>query len=123
MSYLRAAVSANLPPKQVIFNDPSHKEYDRWDLRLLKAFYFAQDFIRDGVPVWWDESDRVFFEVDKRISRSRAATQRAEESENGKDKKSPPGRYFIPIPKTRDGSALPTFKEWAEEQDHKRGQK
>lgn len=92
-------------------------------MKLLKAFHFAEDFIRDGVPIWWDESDDVFFEVEKRISRSRAATQRAEKTENGKDKESPPGRYFIPIPKTRGGGAMPTFKDWIEEQARKKGRK
>lgn len=89
----------------------------------MKAAYFAQDFIREGIPVWWDESDDVNFEVEKRISRSRAATQRAEESENGKDKKSPPGRYYIPIPKARGGQSLPTFADWVEETARKRGKK
>jgi hypothetical protein len=112
-----------LPPKQVIFNDPKHTEYDYWDLRLLKAFHFAEDFIRDGVPLWWDESDSVFFEVERRISKSKAALQRAEEQENGKDKKSPPGRYYIPVPKTRDGSEMPSFQDWAEEQERKKGRK
>ena len=65
----------------------------------------------------------MHFEVEKRISRSRAATQRAEESENGKDKKSPPGRYYIPVPKTRGGAPLPTFAEWAEESARKKGKK
>lgn len=123
MSYVRAAVAANLPPKQVIFNDPSHTEYDFWDLRLLKAYHFANDFIRDGIPVWWDESDDVFFEVEKRISRSKAATARAEKAESGKDKTPPDGRYYVPVPKTRGGASLPTFQEWQEEQARKKGRK
>lgn len=89
----------------------------------MKAGYLAKDFIRDGIPIWWDESDDVFFEVEKRISRSRAAQQRAEESETGKDKKAPPGRYYIPVPKTRGGAPLPTFADWVEEQARKRGKK
>lgn len=121
MSYVRAAVSANLPPKQVIFNDPNHTKYDFWDLRLLKAYYFAQDFIRDGVPIWWDESDSVFFEVEKRISRSKAATQRAEKAETGKDKNPPEGRYYVPVPKTRGGAEMPSFSDWVAERERKKG--
>ncbi len=121
MSFVRAAVLAHLPPKMVIFNDPEHKEYDFWDLRLLKAYHFAQDFIRGGIPVWWDESDDVVFEVEKRISRSEAAKQRAEKSETGKDKSAPPGRYYIPVPKTRGGASFPTFKDWIEQEERKRG--
>lgn len=109
-----------MPPKQVIFNDPKHTTYDYWDLKLLKALAFADDFIRDGVPVWWDESDDVFFEVEKRISRSRAAVQRSEEQESGKDKTPPKGRYYVPVPKTRGGAPLPTFAQWAEQQDKKK---
>jgi hypothetical protein len=89
----------------------------------LKAAYFAQDFIREGVPIWWDESDDVFFEAEKKISRSRAAVQRAEESETGKDKKAPPGRYYVPVPKTKGGKPLPSFLQWTEEQARKRGKK
>lgn len=118
-SYLRAAINANLPPKQVIFNDPTHTEYDFWDLRLLKAYYFAQDFYRDGIPVFWDESDDVMFEVEKRISRSRAAVQRAEDSENKGERKAPPGRYYIPTPKTRGGAPFPTFKDWLNDEQRK----
>lgn len=124
MSYVRAAIKAQLPPKQVIFNDPSHKEYDYWDLMIMKAYYFSEDFIRDGVPIWWDESSDVFFEAEPRISKSRAATQAAEERENtGKDKKSPHGRYFIPVPKTRGGAPFPTFQNWVEESEKLRGRK
>ena len=65
----------------------------------------------------------MFFEVEKKISRSRAAIKRAEDSENGKDKSSPPGRYYIPVPKTKGGRPLPTFLEWTEEQARKRGKK
>lgn len=122
-SYLRAAVEAHLPPKQVIFNDPTHTEYDYWDLKLLKAYYFTKDFFRDGVPVWWDESDDVLFEAERRTSRSRAATQKAEEMENKGDKKAPPGRYYIPVPKTRGGAPLPTFKDWLDQEERKKGQK
>lgn len=90
---------------------------------MLKAYYFAKDFIREGVPIWWDESDDVSFEVEKRISRSRAAVQRAEKSENGEKKSAPDGRYYIPVPKTRGGVPLPTFQDWIKEQERKKGLK
>lgn len=90
---------------------------------MLKAYYFAEDFIREGVPVWWDESDDVFFEVERRISRSRAEVERDQEKENGKDKKAPPGRYYVPVPKTKNGQPLPTFKDWLAAQERKKGRK
>lgn len=90
---------------------------------LIKAYWFSEDFIRDGVPIWWDESDEVFFEVEKRISRSRAAVERTQDSENGKDKKAPAGRYYIPTPKTRGGAEFPSFEDWVAEQERKKGRK
>lgn len=89
----------------------------------MKAYFFQLDFVRDGIPVWWDESDDVFFETEKKISRSRAAVKRAEDSESGKDKSPPPGRYYIPVPKTRGGAPLPTFEDWINEQERKKGKK
>lgn len=90
---------------------------------MLKAYYLTEDYSRDGVPLWWDESDVVAFEVEKRISKSRAAIQRAEDAENSKDKKSPPGRYYIPVPKKIGGGPLPTFNDFIAQQEHKKGKK
>lgn len=116
-------MKANLPPKQVLFNDPSHTKYDYWDLMLLKAYHFSEDFIREGVPIWWDENDDVTFEAERRISKSAAAKQRAEDVENSGDKKSPPGRYYIAVPKTRGGKPLPTFDDWIVQQEAHKGRK
>lgn len=90
----------------------------------MKALAFANDFIRDGVPIWWDESPDVFFEVEKRVSRSAAALQRAEASESGPNKEAPKGRYYVPVPKTRGGAAMPTFADWlVERAKHKSADK
>jgi hypothetical protein len=123
LPYIKAAVEAGLPPKQVIFDDPSHKEYDFWDLRLIKAYHFAEAFVREGVPMWWDESDDVAFDVERRISRSRAASDRAEKAESGKDKTPPPGRYYVPVPRSVGGKPMPTFADWIEQQERKKGKK
>lgn len=111
-----------MPPKQVIFEDPSHTEYDFWDLRLLKAHHFAEDFTRDGIPVWWDESDDVAFEVKRRTSRSKAALSRAEEQDS-KSKAKHHGRYYIPVPKRIGGGDLPTFQEWVQARARQEGRK
>ena len=120
-SFIRAAVEAGLPPKQVIFSNPKHKEYDFWDLRLLQAYYFAQDFTRNGIPVWWDESNDVVFEVKKKVSRSKAAVDRAEKRDAKGDKGSKDGVYYVPVPKTRGGAPFPTFEAWASEQSRLSG--
>lgn len=123
LSYIKAAVQAGLPPKQVIFADPEHTEYDFWDLRLIAAYHFAEAFVHEGVPMWWDESPDVAWTVEKRVSRSRAAISRAEKSETGKDKEPPPGRYYLPEPHGIGGKSLPSFDEWQKQQESLKGRK
>jgi hypothetical protein len=112
---LKAAVEAGLPPTAVILNDTSHKEWSEWDFKLLKAHHLVQDWYRDGIPIWWDESDRVTFDAKARVSKSRAAIERAQESAS-KNNKPSPGRYFIAEPRVMDGGELPTRDEWLDEQ-------
>ena len=78
-----------------------------------------QDWYRDGVPVWWDESDRVTFDAVARVSKSRAAIERAQEKAS-KGKSQVHGRYFVAEPKVLDGGAFPTRDEWLEEQAKKK---
>lgn len=93
-----------------------------WDYRLLKAHYILQDWYRDGVPLWWDESDRVTFDAKPRFSKSRAAVERAQEALSKKKTKSY-GQYFVTEPRVIDGGELPTREEWIEEQKRKAGDK
>lgn len=78
-----------------------------------------QDWYRDGIPIWWDESERVAFNAKARVSKSRAAIERAQESSTKNNKKSVPGRYFIAEPVVTDGGEMPTRAEWMEEQANK----
>ena len=72
-------------------------------------------FTRDGIPVWWDESQRVSFEVKRKTSRSRAALDKAE-ADDSKKSSPPKGVYYVPTPRTNDGNPeLPTFQEWQDE--------
>jgi hypothetical protein len=91
-----------------------------WDYRLIKAHYLLEDWYRDGIPIWWDESDRVTFDAKARFSKSRAATERAQEAD-GKKKAKSYGKYYIVEPKVMDGGELPTRDEWLEEQYKKNG--
>jgi len=111
---LRAAVDSGQPPTAVIFSDPDHKDWTSWDYKLLKAHYILQDWYRDGIPIWWDESERVAFETKARVSKSRAAIERAQEKA-GKNKTTTHGRYFVAEPKVIDGGDMPTRDEWLEE--------
>ena len=117
---LKAAVKSGQPPTAVILNDTSHKEWTQWDYKLFKAHYILEDWYRDGIPIWWDESDRVAFEAKARVSKSRAAIERAQESA-GKKKNTVHGRYFIAEPRVIGGGELPTRDEWVEEQAAKSG--
>jgi hypothetical protein len=104
----------------MIFDDPSHDKWDIWDYRLFKAHYILEDWYRDGIPVWWDESDRMTFDAKARVSKSRAAIERAQEADSKKKSKSH-GRYFIAEPRVMDGGDMPTRDEWLKEQEIKRG--
>jgi hypothetical protein len=117
---LKAAAVIGHPPTAVIFSDPSHKEWTVWDYRLIKAHHILKDWYRDGVPIWWDESDRVTFDAKARTSKSRAAIERAQEAD-GKKKSKSHGRYFTAEPRVMDGGELPTRAEWLEEQQNKSG--
>lgn len=68
-----------------------------------------------GVPIYWDRSERVDFEVGIAYSKSRAVLDRAEEREMNSKTKSY-GKSFYPIPRSKDGGPLPTLEEWMEEQ-------
>jgi hypothetical protein len=117
---LKAAAQIGHPPTAVIFSDPSHKKWTMWDYRLLKAHYMLQDWYRDGIPLWWDESDRVTFDAKARYSKSRAAIERAQESD-GKKKSKQYGKYYVAEPRVVDGGEMPTRDEWIEEQERKQG--
>ena len=91
-----------------------------WDYRLIKAHYILKDWYRDGVPLWWDESDRVTFDAKARFSKSRAAIERAQEAD-GKKKSKAYGKYYIVEPRVMDGGEMPTRHEWLEEQKNKSG--
>jgi hypothetical protein len=93
-----------------------------WDYRLFKAHYIIQDWYRDGIPIWWDESERVTFDAVARISKSRAAIDRAQNSSSSNNKKPVHGRYYVATPKVMDGGEMPTREEWLLEQDKKSNQ-
>lgn len=103
----------------MIFNDPS-AEWTDWDYKLVKALVIYEDYKSGtGVPMYWDRSDRVRFEVGSYVSRSKASLDRAEEKAS-KQKTTSYGKIFYPIPVTMDGGPLPTLQEFLEEQELKR---
>lgn len=118
---MKAAVLSGQPPLAVIFEEPEHVTWDIWDYRLFKAHYILQDWYRDGIPVWWDESDRVTFDAVARVSKSRAAIDRAQNSASKSKAKPVHGRYYVAQPRVMDGGEFPTREEWLKEQADKAG--
>jgi hypothetical protein len=115
---IRAAVKVGKPPLMFIFEDPTH-EWGKWDFRLAKALELRDDMNQGGVPVYWDRSERVAFDVGSYTSKSRAVLDRAEEKAQKGNKKNY-GKVFYPIPRTIDDGPLPTLEEYLEEQRMKK---
>jgi hypothetical protein len=121
---IRAALDAGVPPLAVILRDPSHTEYNRWDLKLVAAYHIYEDMLVGNIPVHWDQSDRVTFDVKRGVSKSKAkiaATERAYQKRNAKNDSAMDGVYFYAVPRTMDGGPLPTIEEWQAEQAAKSG--
>lgn len=119
---IRAALDAKVPPTAIILRDPGRTEYGVWDLKLAAAYHINDEMMRGNVPVYWDESDRVTFDVRRGRSKSRAAIERREEADQ-KSKNQLYGVYYYAVPRTMDGGPLPTLAEWLEEKAAKEGKK
>lgn len=104
----------------MILRNPRHKEYTDWDLRLLVAYYTHDQLLRGSVPVYWDESDRVAFDVKTGISKSRRAISQREERDSKKGQ-AQHGVYYYAVPRAIDGGPLPTMEEWLAEREAKQG--
>lgn len=117
---IRAALDAQVPPTAIILRDPEHKEYGVWDFKLVTALRIYDDMMRGSVPIYWDESDRVAFDVKVGVSKSKAAIE-IRQSRDEKKKTNTPGRYYYVTPRVIDGGLLPTREEWIEERMKKMG--
>ena len=117
---IEAAIAVGKPPTAMIYSDPTHVDWTVWDYRLVKAHFMLKNWYREGVPIWWDESDRVTFDAKSRVSKSRAAIERAQEKA-GKAKNPTPGRYFVAEARVMDDGDFPTREEWLLEQKIKSG--
>jgi hypothetical protein len=63
----------------------------------------------------------VTFDAKGRTSKSRAAIERAQESDS-KKKSNAKGRYYVAEPRVMDGGEFPTRDEWLREEAAKTGQ-
>lgn len=72
-----------------------------------------------GVPIYWDRSDRVRFEVKSYVSKSRAVLDRArDKAAEGTAKNY--GKVFYAEPHVVGEGMLPTLQEFLAEQEAKR---
>lgn len=117
---IRAALDAKVPPTAIILRDPGIKEYGKWDLKLIAAYHIYTDMMRGGVPVYWDESDRVTFDVKVGKSKSRAAIEKRQDADTKKNADQF-GKYYFAVPRVMDGGNLPTREEWLAERAAKQG--
>src|SRR5690606_24835239 len=90
------------------------------DTKLIKAFEIFEDMRQGtGIPVYWDRSENVYFELGSYVSKSKAVLDRAEEKmREGKSKNY--GKILYAIPHTRDGGPLPTLDDFLKEQAEKK---
>lgn len=111
-------MKSNLPPLAVIFDDPDRK-WTFWDTRLIKAMELHAELTAGGIPVYWDKSERVRFEVKSTVSKYKAALDRAEEKAREGEAKNY-GKSFYAVPITIDGGPLPSLEEYLEQERQKK---
>ena len=107
---IRAAVESGLPPLALLLNDPK-REHSRWDMKLIKAYYFEQSYQIEGFPIWVEESPNVTFVARSKVIRSQAVVERAQEAE-GKKKNATHGKRFYAEPVITSGGTWPRRKDW-----------
>lgn len=102
----------------MIFDAPE-REWTKWDFRLVKGLEIYDGMMQGNIPIYWDRSDRVYFELGTYTSKSRALLDRAEEK--ARDSKSKNyGKILYAIPHAVGGGPLPTLEEYLEEQAEKK---
>lgn len=101
----------------LLMNDPK-REYSRWDMKLIKAYYFEQSYQIEGFPIWVEESPNVTFVARSRIIRSQAVVEKAQDAE-GKKKNPTHGKRFYAEPVITSGGNWPRRKDWQERERRK----
>lgn len=100
----------------MILGDPSKVKWTSLDYKLAKAYELRQTY--GQYPPWIDRSDRVAFDVKTFTSKSSAAVERKQHSDDNRKGNSKPqfGRRYYAVPRTTDGGPMPTMLEFYEEQ-------
>lgn len=95
-------------------NDPK-REYSRWDMKLIKAYYFEQSYQVEGFPIWVEDSPNVQFVAKSKIIRSQAVVEKAQEAEN-KKKRPTHGKRFYAEPIVTSGGTWPRRRDWQDKE-------
>lgn len=103
-----------------ILDDPTHKKFAKWDIRIANAYHLMKSFEVNGYPVWIDQSPRVSFETKERKSRSQEQLDRWQFKERKRlEKKNAQPKFGVApyvVPKVMDDGPMPTKREWVEAQ-------
>lgn len=94
----------------LLMNDPK-REYSRWDMKLIKAYYLEQSYQVEGFPIWVEESPNVQFIAKSKVIRSQAVVETAQDKEN-KKKNPTKGKRFYAEPVVTGGGTWPRRKDW-----------
>lgn len=95
-------------------NDPKRK-YSRWDMKLIKAYYFEQSYQIEGFPVWVEDSPNVQFVAKSKVIRSQAVIEKAQEAES-KKKHPTHGKRFYAEPVVTSGGTWPRRSDWQDKE-------
>lgn len=112
---IRAAVDSGRPPLELLLDEPDRKR-SKWDGKLIKALYMNEAFDVDGHPIWVEESPDIIFQAKRRVFRSKAVVQAAEETH--RSKKSPEkGVQYYAKATLKPGKKWPTRADWLAKQN------
>lgn len=92
-------------------DDPGRREYCKWDLKLIKAFYINKAFEIDGHPIHIEESKDIAWVAETRTLRSAAAVD-ALQDRLSQSKAKNHGVRVVAVPKLREGATWPTRAAW-----------
>lgn len=112
---IRAAVDSGRPPLELLLDRPNRPR-SKWDGKLIKALYMNEAFDIDGHPIWVEESKDIDFQLGRRVFRSKAIVQKAEE-DHRKKKNPERGVQFYAKPVLKPGKKWPTRAGWLKKQD------
>lgn len=112
---IRAAVDSGRPPLELLLDEPDRRR-SKWDGKLIKALYMNEAFDVEGHPIWVEESPDIIFQAKKRVFRSKAVVEAAQDTHR-KKKNPEKGVTFYAKPVLKPGKKWPTRAGWLAKQN------